>query len=141
MSRRIPILLIAGALAAGCASKAANTEGVVPGDSTKAAASRAPRTSSNVLTAEELAKVDYTDLYQAVQRLRPSWLVARGGQSMKSSTGSVAVYIGDSKFGDVSSLKQITMTDVKEARYMSPSEAQQRFGAGVRNGAIVVTRK
>ena len=104
------------------------------------------RYSQNVITADELATVDVTDAYQAIQRLRPQFLSnSRGPTQMGTRSGTtdagIQVYMNDQRLGDVSSLSQIPKNDIKEIRFLSASEASSRFGTGNTAGAIVVTRK
>ncbi len=104
------------------------------------------RYSQNVITADELATVDVTDAYQAIQRLRPQFLTnSRGPTQMGTRSGTtdsgIQVYMNDQRLGDVSSLSQIPKNDIQEIRFLSASEASSRFGTGNTSGAIVVTRK
>lgn len=103
--------------------------------------------SQNVISAEELATIDAPDAYQAIQRLRPQFLVASRGPTELGSRrsggadGGIMVYLENTRLGGVSALAQIPTNDIKEIRYLSASEATQRYGTGNTSGAIVVTRK
>lgn len=105
-----------------------------------------PRYSQNVITADELATVDVSDAYQAIQRLRPQFLTnSRGPTQLGSRSGTtdsgIQVYLNEQRLGDLSSLSQIPKNDIQEIRFLSASEASSRFGTGNTFGAIVVTRK
>lgn len=113
-------------------------------------AQHAPRPSQNLITQEELDGIDVTDVYQAVQRLRPTMLQAKRGPTTlgagtRSGGGSEAdaiqVYIDNQRLGGVSTLSQVPKSEIREVRYLSASEATQRFGTGNAAGAIVLLRK
>jgi len=127
------VSVVAFAAVAACASGGAGGSGKT-------------RYSQNVITAAELATVDVSDTYQAIQQLRPQFLSnSRGPTQMGTRTGStdagIQVYLNDQRLGDVTSLSQIPKNDVKEIRFLTASEASSRFGTGNTAGAIVVTRK
>lgn len=123
-------LLMIGVMALGCASTGAS-----PGTSRETARSR------DVITAEELAGIDAVDAYSAVQRLRPSFFQTRGATSLRQGDAGPVVYIDNNKAGQIGVLRQITTAEIQEIRYLSASEATQRFGTGHTGGAILVTRK
>jgi len=98
------------------------------------------RANPNVISAEDLAKVDVSDALQAIQRLRPQFLQTRGATSFQNPS-ELVVYVDGSRLGNVSTLRDIPANEVKEIRYLSATEATQRYGTGHASGAIVVTRK
>ncbi len=112
-----------------------------PPSSTGGSTETRVRRSANVITAEELAAVPEGDLYTAIQRLRPNFLMSRGSTSINMPTGVQVFIDNNSRLGDVSALRQLQVSDVKEVQFFPASEATQRFGTGVPNGAILVTRK
>lgn len=61
-----------------------------------------------------------------------------GGPVLTQET-SLAVYVGSVLFGGVEELTRLPARDVKEIRYLKPSEAQFRFGPRHGAGVIVVT--
>jgi|GraSoiStandDraft_4_1057263.scaffolds.fasta_scaffold875226_2 hypothetical protein len=128
---RLSFLLVAGALSGACASNPASSS---PSGSAPA------RTRADVITAEELAKVDAPNAYLAVQRLRPQYLQTRG-QTTIMGTSVISVYVDGTRMGGTEALQQIPTTDIKEIRWLNSSEATQRFGTGNAQGAIVITRK
>jgi TonB-dependent receptor-like protein len=129
---KLCILLVAATITGACASN--------PAASSPSSGQSATRTRSEVITAEELAKVDAPNAYLAVQRLRPQYLQTRG-QTTIMGQSSIQVYVDGTRMGGVEALQQIPTTDIKEIRWLSSSEATQRFGTGNAQGAIVVTRK
>ena len=135
MRHRWLVLSAAAPLLAGCASSSGSTA-----QTTTTASSRRD---TNVITAEELATVAQGDLYLAVQQLRPTFLQTRGATSTGVGTAPevLQVYVNGVRSGDVNSLHQIQVIDVREVRRLSATEATQRYGTGHTMGAILVTRK
>ena len=72
------------------------------------------------------------DLYQAIQRLRPAWLRARG-------TAITIVYIDGTRRGRVEELQSIRVDQVQEVERLTGPDATMRFGTGNDGGAILVT--
>ncbi len=131
MGKRILLLAFVAAVASACATTG----------TTQGANSGRPSHSANIITEDELAQAQEGDLYTAIQRLRPNFLLTHGATSLNLSN-SVQVFLdNNSHLGDVNSLRQINTSDVKQVQYFSSTEATQRFGTGVPNGAILVIRK
>jgi len=59
----------------------------------------------------------------------------------RSGAMTVMVYVDGTKMGGVQELKRIPAQDVHEIRFLSGSDAQQRYGAGHAAGAIQVSLK
>jgi hypothetical protein len=66
---------------------------------------------------------------------------ASGGDVGRSGAMTVMVYVDGTRVGGVQELKRIPSQDVKEIRFLSASDAQQRYGTGHAAGAIQVTLK
>lgn len=94
------------------------------------------RRNRNVITAEEIQTVDASTAMDLVRRLRPSWLQFRGAR-----VGYPVVYLDGGRLGELSMLAQIQTEGVAEIRYLSASDATQRFGTGHSAGVILVTSK
>jgi hypothetical protein len=104
---------------------------------------RAPRPRRDVLTREELAESGTTNLYDAVQRLRPQWL--RGGSASNFSGGGqgYVVYQDNAMLGGLDALRQISVEFAYELRFVDGTTASNTLpGLGSRrvSGAIVVVR-
>jgi hypothetical protein len=121
-------------LAVGCAS---------PAGAPSAQEQGAPRRDSRVITVDELTSAPETDLYSAIQRLRPAFFQTRGITSPGVGTAPemIQVYVDGSRAGGVDALRSLRTLDVKEVRRLDAGEATQRYGTGNTMGAIVVTRK
>lgn len=126
MKRRTFLLVALGLVVHGCAGS-----GSRPG---------ATRSSSRVLTAEELTEASELNCYQAVQRLRPGWLRTRGRVSFTSQQG-IRLYVDGMARGYVDEMRSIRATAVAEMRYLSAPEATSRFGTDHVDGAILITLK
>jgi hypothetical protein len=105
------------------------------------------RRSSAVLTSAELRAANVTNVYDAVQRLRPSWLRSRGetsfgNASKATSTTFPSVFLDNAQYGSLGSLRQLTVDQVLEVQFISSSDATTRWGTGYTAGVIlVVTRR
>lgn len=116
--RLAPLALLLLVAAAGCASTG-------DGSSTRA--------TGDVLTQEDLADYSNQTVYQAVQRLKPTWLRRRGGEP--------EVVVDGVHRGGTGVLHQISVLEVGEIRYRDPGEATMRYGTGFPYGAIVVATR
>ena len=102
----------------------------------------ATRSARNQLTREELARANSSNLYDAIAKVRPEWLLSRGPTSVTNSTPtSVDVFMNGSMLGNADYLKQLGVIDVSEVRYWDAASASARFGMGHPRGVIEITRK
>ncbi len=119
---------------------------------TAAAAKKPPKGRANLITEEEIAFLGGTipTAYGIVQRLRPAMLRVRGGTASSSSGGTstmdvgateIAVYLDSQKMGGIRALEDITLSQIKEIKYLSASDATTLFGTGNSAGAIQVVGK
>jgi len=96
----------------------------------------------NVVTLDELSATNSRYVYQALEKLRPSWLTSRGPANIgnvREATEAVAnVYINGSRMGNVTYLRQVYVSDVHEVRYWTAGEASARFGMGNPRGVIEI---
>src|SRR5262249_19095614 len=131
---RTSLILLSLVLAAGCAT---------PAGSPTTQEQSAPRRDTRVITVDELASAPESDLFSAIQRLRPSFFQTRGITSPGVGTAPemIQVYVDRSQAGGVDALRSLRTLDVKEVRRLDAGEATQRYGTGNTMGAIVVTRK
>ena len=100
-------------------------------------ASATPRRGS-FLPAEEIAAAhaDITTAYDAVARLRPNWLAARGPAEFAS------VFVDGQPYGKLQSLRNIPAYNVASVRYYDVTQSTARFGTrGGSAGAIEVTMR
>jgi hypothetical protein len=97
---------------------------------------------SDVITADEIQTASVSTAYEAVQRLRPTFLRGRG-QSSISNPGSdlPVVYVNGLRSGGVDQLHTIPAQDVQTIRFISASDATTRYGTGHTGGVIEVTTR
>ena len=131
MSARLVYLFAVGALV-GCASTGAN--------------STVSRQSSTVLTAEDIAQAhaDATSAYDAIARLRPNWLAAKGVASSYNNgdTQYPVVFLDGQQYGGINTLRNIQAYNVGIVRYYDITQAGARFGIkGGASGVIEVLSK
>ncbi len=123
VSLPVPIVLLLTAIGA-CASGGGSAGG-----------EDAPRRGSrNLIIQAELIDSPATNAYEAVQRLRSSWLNVRSG-----SAGSIQVHIdGRPVPGGLNVLNSIQINDVEEIRYRNGRDATTLYGTNYSNGVIEV---
>lgn len=93
-----------------------------------------------VLTAAEIVAAKVTDAYQAVSQLRPEFLRKRAAMpTPRFGTPTVAVYLDDLQFGGAESLRSIPLERVRTIRYITPIDADLRWGGSHPSGVILVT--
>jgi hypothetical protein len=133
---------LAGAL--GCASSGSSSQA---GDPQTTAVSSAgttrPRKDPNVITGEELASRSTLTARQAIEQLRPQFLRVRGTTTLGNAQTSdvIWVYFDGTRMGTLEVLNNIGAHEIREIRYLNPSEATNRYGTGHVQGAILITRK
>jgi hypothetical protein len=92
----------------------------------------------NVITRAQLDQLTTNDLYEAVRRLRPTWLTARGPTTLIGEQAQVVVYVDGTRMGGPTMLRSIDIGGVVSLEYMSPSDATNRYGTDHMAGVIVV---
>jgi hypothetical protein len=139
--------LLAGAAlagAAGCASS--GTAGQAADPQTTAVATPGPRPQRkdpNVITEAELSTRTTLTARQAIEQLRPQFLRTRGTTTLgNAQTADVIwVYVDGTRMGTLEVLNNVGVHEIREIRYLNPSEATNRYGTGHVQGAILITRK
>ena len=113
-----------------------------------AAAKPMPKSRPNLISEEEFAAVNGTieNAYLLIQRLRPAMLRARSASMNMSNDASassvdrngVQVYLDNQSMGGIEGLRNIQVSQIKEIRLLSASDATTLFGTGNAGGAIQV---
>lgn len=94
----------------------------------------------DVITSEELRSAeDVSNLYEAVQRLRPRFLRGRIGSRSFSGTDGVVVYYEGVRFGGVAELRRLGIDGIEEVRYLGPQDATTKYGTNHGGGVIEIT--
>jgi hypothetical protein len=126
----------------------------VMGQASESARTRA--NSRNVITAAEIEKFGSSgSLHDLVHALRRSWLnvqdmsiretpvlTAVPGREANVTPADDAttlrVYLDNVKIGGVDELRSLSLTGVREIRYLTAAQAMRRWGSGHEHGAIEV---
>ena len=125
----------------------------------------------NLISAEELAELQGHNGYEAVQKLRPEWLRrgdrqltlgtrvdrGNGGRSgmgedqgdegaaiyadVSASPLKLTVFVDQAEMGGVEELQRLRNDEIREIRFLSGPDAQQRYGARFAAGVIQVALK
>lgn len=97
---------------------------------------------SDIITEEDIAKVNVRTAYDAVVRIHANFLTRRGATSLLgTSNPEPNVYLDDVWIGAVAQLRNIQASDVASIRLYRAWEASTRFGAGHMGGVIEVYTK
>ena len=130
---RVMWAVIIGISLSACASGSSGTSG--ESMSLRATPAR------NVLTAAEIVASKVVDVYQAVTQLRPDFLRRRSQMATMAPMrpNAVSVYLDEMPYGNVESLRQIPLERVRLIRYLTPFDADLRWGGSHPAGAILVT--
>jgi hypothetical protein len=108
------------------------------GACTTAGGPAATRSAQDRLTRAELDRNPANTAHEIIQRLRPQWLRLRGPQSIMGDTDLV-VYLNNARMGGSESLRGISLAGVEFLRFLDPSAATLRWGAGHGSGAILIS--
>ena len=101
-----------------------------------------PRFSRDQLTLAEIEQAGITtNAYDAVQRLRPGWLRNRGGVFQRDGDGSnvVQVWYAQRQLGNVETLREVSLSEVLEIKWVDPIRARDVYGPGNGRGVIAIT--
>ena len=94
----------------------------------------------DLITSQELSRLNVNNAYDAVLQLRPTWLSSSGRRSSRLPT-EIVVAQNNAYFGPISSLRTFEIESVRELRYMDSAQAGAFLsGLGSRHveAAIVV---
>jgi hypothetical protein len=129
MVRRAVSALALGLVVAACSARNQQTGSDAP-----------PRSSSNVITRQELTGAQRATVYEAVERLRPSFLRPRtiAGTAGSAPQSYAVVYVDGIRKGGPDFLRTIPIGEVAEVRYLSATDATTRYGLNVPAGVIDV---
>jgi hypothetical protein len=96
-----------------------------------------------VLTSEQIARSSAANAYELVERTHGDFLHSRGRESSDPNVPAIPahVYVDDTYYGDVSTLRGIPVGDIEEIRFWESYQAQLKFGSGHMGGVIQVITK
>jgi len=138
-----PAMAVAACLwvCAGCASSGPSAEVSEPGDvAPDVLVGTVPATTDpDVLSSEQLRQVEVGNLYDALRRLRPQWLRARGSASLVAPRGTEpVVYVAGIRRGELRTLQNVNIDQVRRVEFIDARDATTRFGTGHTGGVIMV---
>jgi hypothetical protein len=106
------------------------------------AAAKPSRGAPNLITADEIAHASAQNAYDVIQKLRPTMFRPTQISSANAqANGELVIYVDNNRYGDITSLRQITASSIASIRAFTSSEAQMRWGPGHPSGAIEVVTK
>jgi hypothetical protein len=80
--------------------------------------------------------------YDVVARVHGEYLHSRGRQTLDARTEIPAhVYVDDTFYGDISTLKAVPASQLAEVRFYQAYEAQYKFGSGHMGGVVQLITK
>jgi hypothetical protein len=99
--------------------------------------------STNRVAHAELISIEETSVDAALRRLRPEWMRVNPSSRQVEGQTTATVFVDDVYTGGLEALRLIPVAAVVDLRYLSPSMASDRFGAGCRcgSGVILVTTR
>jgi hypothetical protein len=141
------------AACAACSSGGSGTRSE-PGASPEVATSVASgRRDRNVITRDELADPSMSgrNVLEVVRLLRPQFLTVRGTHTLQDTAtarrgvvdqeaGKVHASVDGSKIVSVDELAGLNASTVVEIRFLTPSQAMQRFGGAARQGPVILVK-
>ena len=98
------------------------------------------RADRNTITKEQLTKNHYSTVYDAVESLRANWLQTRGTDSFQSPS-QVRVYLDNTMFGGVESMRNIATNTISFVRYFDGVSATARWGLDHGAGVIYISSR
>jgi hypothetical protein len=94
----------------------------------------------NVITRTELDRVPGTNVYDAIQQLRPGWL-SRPTAPTVLGTNPVMAYVDRHQFGTADDLRNLGTSEVERIELVSAADATTRYGTGHPSGIIEITTR
>jgi len=111
------------------------------------------RRDRNVITRDELADPSLSgrNVLEVVRLLRPQFLTVRGTHTVQDTAtarrgvvdqdaGKVHASIDGTRIVSVEELAGVTASTVVEIRFLTPSQAMQRFGGAAREGPVILVK-
>lgn len=104
---------------------------------------RAATTGIDTISEDEIDAMRATSAYDVVARTHSEYLHSRGRQSMDSRMPAIPahVYVDDTYYGEIDTLKAIPASQLAEVRFYQGYEAQYKFGSGHMGGVVQLITK
>ena len=92
----------------------------------------------NTITRVQLEALETMSAYDAIQRLRPTWLQSRGPTSLTGGPTLPQVHINDSRGRSIDELRSLPIIEIEMMEFRSASDATTLYGTGYPGGVIEV---
>jgi hypothetical protein len=121
--------------------------GALPVRASEATYFYVPPSARHYITRAELRRAPVVNALEAVQTLRPEWLLPANAETRATTPGAsssdaidsaIAVYVVDTRIGGPDALVEISIPELEELRLYEPQEAERRWGSPHPRGAIEV---
>jgi hypothetical protein len=114
----VPKALLTGVLLAGALAATVCLAGCASGPGREYA-----RSDANLITPDEIAASNASNLYDLVHRLRPRWLQVRAARTFDMREGEIVVYQGQTYLGHLDALRQMNIDAAYAMRYLDGATA------------------
>lgn len=102
------------------------------------ASGSSPGARRDILTQEQIAATNETNVYAVVETLRSNWLRERGSDTLIREPTRVQVYLDGTRLGEVETLRAISAASVSYIQHFDGIAASARWGLGHGQGVIYV---
>lgn len=100
------------------------------------------RREPNLITEQEIAASNESNVFDVVNRLRPMFLKTRGRSTINAGGSEYAsVFLDGQYYGELGSLRNIVASQIHEIRYLNGPDAVSRYGMRYGSGAVDVRSK
>jgi hypothetical protein len=97
-----------------------------------------------ILTAEEIARTTALTAYEAIQIRRPAFLAGADRRALRDADQPdtrPVVYVNGVFYGEVESLREIPVREIKDIRFLEANDATRVLGSTHVGGVIMVTTR
>jgi hypothetical protein len=97
-----------------------------------------------ILTADEISRTTALTAYDAIQIRRPAFLVRAQQRALRDADQPDArpvVYVNGVFYGEVESLREIPVREIKEIRFLEANDATRVLRAAHVGGVIMITTR
>ena len=103
----------------------------------------APGGDPMIVDEDQIEALQASNAYEIVAMTHGNFLHSRGRESMNPAVPviPVHVFVDDTYYGDVNTLRNIGVAEVMEIRFYQSYEAEYKFGSGHLGGVIQVITK
>ena len=136
MSRLYSFVFVSSLVLGGACGGAGSTPATTP----------TPSRDRTVIMADDMRRLQASNLYEVVQMIRPEWLSVRNTNATEprpvlpamSSDNEIHVYLDKERLGSVNVLRTMSVLTAGYLKFHNPAQAQTRFGSGNTSGVIQI---